>query len=167
MLAVSHEYLLRTCLKSNAGNPGLNEEAGIEDSIGLLEAASGRSVCRFRFLTAVLFTLQAVRTAGGGGGVSGCEGQNCEDASESVAQKAVEKRHGFALKHFNQFTKQAADRKARRGEGMIPFVGLTDRIVAVFLKEHGCPKTVLGVDVALESCTAFKDHKITVILEET
>eukprot|EP00061_Rhincodon_typus_P012485 g38248.t1 len=107
-------------LKSNAGNPGLSEEAGIEERIGLLKAEGGRSVCRFRFLTVALFTLQAVRIE------AGCEGQNCEDNSESVAQKAVEKTHGFALKHFNQFTKQAEDRKARRGEAIIPFIGLTD-----------------------------------------
>ncbi|XP_048397169.2 cryptic protein-like [Stegostoma tigrinum] len=90
--------------------------------LGIMRFGKSARARRFRFLTVALFTLQAVRIEA----VSGCEGQNCEDTSESVAQEAVEKTHGFALKHFNQFTKQAEDRKARRGEEIIPFIGLTD-----------------------------------------
>ncbi|XP_067908745.1 cryptic protein-like [Heterodontus francisci] len=77
-----------------------------------------------RFFSAVLLTLQTARI----GAVSGCEGQNCEhkDNSESAVQKHAEKTHGSALKHFNQFSKQAEDRKSRRGGAIIPFIGLTD-----------------------------------------
>ncbi|XP_051890339.1 cryptic protein-like [Pristis pectinata] len=77
-----------------------------------------------RFLSVVIFILQTAGTEA----VSGCEGQNCEDKDtpESVVQKHTEKIHRSSLRHFNQFNKQAEDRKSRSHEAVIPFIGLTD-----------------------------------------
>ncbi|XP_032887413.1 cryptic protein-like [Amblyraja radiata] len=75
-----------------------------------------------RFLSAVIFILQTAGTE------AGCEGQHCEDKDtlESAAQKHTEKTHRSSLRRFNQFNKQAEDRKFRSHEAVIPFTGITD-----------------------------------------
>ncbi|XP_072353281.1 cryptic protein-like isoform X1 [Scyliorhinus torazame] len=79
----------------------------------------GRTSRFERFFSVVLFTLQTAKI----GAVSGCEGENCEGGDTS---KSAGKPHGSALNLFNQFNKQAEERKSGHGGAIIPFIGLTD-----------------------------------------
>ncbi|GCB69743.1 hypothetical protein scyTo_0010615 [Scyliorhinus torazame] len=57
-----------------------------------------------RFFSVVLFTLQTAK----------------------IGAESAGKPHGSALNLFNQFNKQAEERKSGHGGAIIPFIGLTD-----------------------------------------